>query len=255
MARLPAVQEEDICAARTEFQCGANACQPRSGDYHVPEIHGLILLLRELMCLLCGGSARQRLFGKVIFAPHQLGEHNQPLGRRAYVVGRVARDQGKLRVRGLVKNAYIVRHDDLFPGHFVAEDLSFAANLNFIAFGEFVNVAKERVTMSADHRIAGLTGSRRVLNVSRSLRQVPARYAFYDNCVEVDFGNYHAGQQVISRKLRRAGDVHQRRLVLPLSFELLLAAIHAPILAANVPKQRDSYEHQQEGEVSALKQS
>ena len=91
---------------------------------------------------------------RLILFVDELGEDDQPLRRRAYVVRRIAGDQGKPRIRSRPQYRHVVGLNDFLPNDFVPESLAVALHQQGVTALEFVEVAEERITMTRDHRIA-----------------------------------------------------------------------------------------------------
>src|SRR5215472_12027417 len=86
----------------------------------------------------------------VVAGVHQFGKYYQPLRRRTYVIGRITSDESQLRIIRLFKHAAIVWLHNPLAGDFIGEDAAVTANLDLVAFGQFIDMTKECIAMGRD---------------------------------------------------------------------------------------------------------
>lgn len=180
----------------------------------------------------------------VLTAIHQLGKYHEALGSRAYVIGWVAGDERQLRIGGLLEHAHVVRLNNALAGDYEGKDAAIAPDLYLVAFGQFVDVAKESITMRGDYRVARFAGHGSLLHVPRTGGELFARHPFNQNCVHIDFGNDYACEHLIRRDAGMSWRVRTGCLALPFNFKVLLAPIHSPIRTANIAKQANANDDQ-----------
>lgn len=187
----------------------------------------------------------------VVAAADQSGKYHQALRRRAYVIGRITGDERQLRIVSLLEHAYIVRLDNTLAGDFEGKDAAVAPDLYLVAFGQFVDVAKESITMAGDYRVAGFAGHGSLLHMPGARGERFARHPFNQNCVHIDLGNDHACEHMVRRDAGVSWRVRTGCLALPFSFKVLLAAVHSPILNAHIAEQPESNDDQGQGSEPA----
>ena len=91
-----------------------------------------------------------------------------------------------------------------------------------------------------------------MLHVARAFRELSARRALHDDCVHINLGDHQAGEHLLGRNIGVSGHADHGGLALPLSFKILLAAIHSPILAAHVAQKNNSDGDECPGQYSAI---